>query len=140
MEQKVLGGERIPGKNGVRGGHSPNVVNNANSNYAVEILKQNADGTLYVQYYTQFPDGTMSRLKKSTLFPNTWSDEDIVSSIKQISNTSPVGQRTINNITTTLHNGTINGVEIDVIVENGNITAGYPVGGKPTPGFDSIPK
>lgn len=95
---------------------------------------------MYVQYYTQFPDGTMSKLKKGTLFPNTWSDEDIISSIKQISNTAPVGQRTANNITTTLHNGTINGFEIDVIVENGNITAGYPVGGKPTPGFDPILK
>ncbi|MGG4346205.1 EndoU domain-containing protein, partial [Paenibacillus lautus] len=138
MEQKILGGERIPGKNGVRGGHSPNVVNNANPNYAVEVLRQNPDGTNFVQFYHQFPDGTLAKLKKSTVFPDSWSDEKIISSIKKISDTPPVGSRTSDGVTTTLHSGTVDGVEIDVIKEGNNITAGYPVGGKPTPGFEPI--
>ncbi|MGG4108471.1 EndoU domain-containing protein [Paenibacillus lautus] len=138
MEQKILGGERIPGKNGVRGGHSPNVVNNANPNYAVEVIRQNPDGTNFVQFYHQFPDGTLAKLKKSTVFPDSWSDEKIISSIKKISDTPPVGSRTSDGVTTTLHSGTVDGVEIDVIKEGNNITAGYPVGGKPTPGFEPI--
>ncbi|MGQ3479445.1 EndoU domain-containing protein [Paenibacillus sp. TY11] len=138
MEQKILGGERIPGKNGLRGGHSPNVVNNANPNYAVEVLRENPDGTKFVQFYHQFPDGTLAKLKKSTVFPNSWSDEKTISSIKKISDTPAVGSRTSDGVTTTLHSGTVDGVEIDVIKEGNNITAGYPVGGKPTPGFEPI--
>ncbi|MFC7561442.1 hypothetical protein ACFQY3_24540 [Paenibacillus farraposensis] len=68
MEQKILGGERIPGKNGLRGGHSPNVVNDANPNYAVEVLRENPDGTKFVQFYHQFPDGTLAKLKKAQYF------------------------------------------------------------------------
>ncbi|WP_373871802.1 EndoU domain-containing protein [Paenibacillus azoreducens] len=138
MEQKILGGERIPGKNGLRGGHSPNVVNDANPNYAVEVLRENPDGTKFVQFYHQFPDGTLAKLKKSTVFPDSWSDEKIISSIKKISDTPAVGSRTSDGGTTTLHSGTVDGVEIDVIKEGNNITAGYPVGGKPTPGFEPI--
>jgi len=138
MEQKILGGERILGKNGLRGGHSPNVVNDANPNYAIEVLKENPDGTKFVQFYHQFPDGTLSKLKKSTIFPDSWSDEKIISSIKQISNTPAVGRRTTEGVTTTLHSGIVDGVEIDVIKEGNAITAGYPVGGKPTPGFEPI--
>ncbi|MGW8442839.1 EndoU domain-containing protein [Paenibacillus sp. S33] len=138
MEQKILGGERIPGKNGIRGGHSPNVVNDANSNYAVEVLRENPDRSKFVQFYHQFPDGTLAKLKKSTVFPDSWSDEKIIGSIKKISDTPAVGSRTSDGVTTTLHSGTVDGVEIDVIKEGKNITAGYPVGGKPTPGFEPI--
>ncbi|WCM60001.1 EndoU domain-containing protein [Paenibacillus polymyxa] len=138
MEQKILGGERIPGKNGIRGGHSPNVVNDSNSNYAVEVLRENPDRSKFVQFYHQFPDGTLAKLKKSTVFPDSWSDEKIIGSTKKISDTPAVGSRTSDGVTTTLHSGTVDGVEIDVIKEGKNITAGYPVGGKPTPGFEPI--
>lgn len=47
-----------------------------------------------------------------------------------------IGQRSATG--ETLHRGIINGVEIDVIKKGSNVTAGYPVGGKPTPGFESI--
>ena len=135
-EEKILCGERIQGKNKIIGGHSQNIINDANPNYAVEVLKENSDGTKFVQFYHQFPDGTISKLKKSTMFPDSWSDEKIISSIRQIGDMPAVGNRTTNGITTTLHNGTVDGVEIDVIKEYDKITAGYPVGGKPTPGFD----
>lgn len=139
MEQKILGGERIPGKNGIRGGHSPNVINDSNPNYAVEVLRENSDGTKFVQFYHQFPDGTLAKLKKSTVFPDSWKDETIISSIKKISDTPAVGSRTSDGgTTTTLHSGTVDGVQIDVIKEGNSITAGYPVGGKPTPGFEPI--
>lgn len=38
----------------------------------------------------------------------------------------------------TLHSRKINEVEIDVIKKGNEIISGYPVGGKPTPGFDPI--
>lgn len=56
--------------------------------------------------------------------------------MNKIGNTKPIGHRASTG--ETLHRGTVNGVEIDVIKKGNNITAGYPVGGKPTPGFNSI--
>lgn len=138
MEVKILEGQRVGTSNKIRGGHSPNIVNNENANYAVEILRENPDGTKFVQFYKQFPDGNISRLKKNTLFPDNWSDEMIIQSIKDIADYPPVGTRTVDGVATTLHNGNIDGVEIDVIKEGNNITAGYPVGGKPTPGFNPV--
>ncbi|WP_348620288.1 hypothetical protein [Paenibacillus polymyxa] len=57
---------------------------------------------------------------------------------KKISVTPAVGSHTSDGVTTTLDSSTVDGVEIDVIKEGKNITAGYPVGGKPTPGFEPI--
>lgn len=123
MEVKILEGQRVGTSNKIRGGHSPNIVNNENANYAVEILRENPDGTKFVQFYKQFPDGNISRLKKNTLFPDNWSDEMIIQSIKDIADYPTVGTRTVDGVATTLHNGNINGVEIDVIKEGNNITA-----------------
>ncbi|MGG4202883.1 hypothetical protein ABEW60_00880 [Paenibacillus jamilae] len=65
-------------------GHSPNVVNDENSNYAVEVLRENPDRSKFVQFYHQFPDGTLAKLKKSTVFPDSWSDDKIIGSIKKL--------------------------------------------------------
>ncbi len=135
MEAKILEGQRITGTNKIIGGHSPN-INNANSKYAVETIKVNSDGTRTVKYTTQFEDGNLAKLKTSTLFPENWSDKSIIDSVNKIGNTKPIGHRASTG--ETLHRGTVNGVEIDVIKKGNNITAGYPVGGKPTPGFNSI--
>ena len=138
-EQKILEEYRFPGKNKIKGGHSPNVIRDDNNCYAVEVISKNPDGTKYVGHYRQFSDGKISTYKKSTLFPESWSDEKIIESIKQISNTPPIGSRTgADGITTTLHNDVIDGVKIDVIKEGNIITSGCPEGGKPTPGFAPI--
>ena len=135
IESKILAGQRIDGSNKIIGGHSP-TINDATPKYAVETIKVNPDGTRTVKYITQFEDGNLSKIKTSTLFPDNWSDKSIIDSINQIGNTKPIGVRPSTG--ETLHRGTINGVEIDVIKSGNNITAGYPVGGKPTPGFSPI--
>ncbi|EAW7057620.1 transposase [Listeria monocytogenes] len=135
MEAKILEGQRKGTTNGINGGHSSN-INNANPNFATETVKVNQDGTKVIKFTKQFPDGNISKIKTSTIFPEDWSDKDIVDSILKVSNSNAIGQRNIDGLT--LHRGKINGVEIDVIKKGNEIISGYPVGGKPTPGFETI--
>ncbi|MHC5218087.1 EndoU domain-containing protein [Enterococcus sp. LJL128] len=135
METKILKGQRKGTSNGINGGHSSN-IKNANPNFATETIKVNPDGTKVIKYTKQFPDGNISKIKTSTVFPDDWSDTDVIDSIQKISNSNAIGQRSMDGLT--LHRGKINGVEIDVIKKGNEIISGYPVGGKPTPGFDPI--
>ncbi|MEX6320502.1 VENN motif pre-toxin domain-containing protein [Providencia huaxiensis] len=135
IEAKILVGQRVGNSNKLIGGHSPS-VSNENPNYAVETIKLNPDGTRVVKFTTQFPDGNLSKIKTSTLFPEHWSDRSIIDSVNKIGNSTAIGQRSSTG--ETLHRGVINGVEIDVIKKGNQVTAGYPVGGKPTPGFNPI--
>ncbi|EKJ9013914.1 TPA: transposase [Listeria monocytogenes] len=135
MEAKILEGQRKGTTNGINGGHSSN-INNANPNFATETVKVNQDGTKVIKFTKQFPDGNISKIKTSTIFPEDWSDKDIIDSILKVSNSNAIGQRNIDGLT--LHRGKINGVEIDVIKKGNEIISGYPVGGKPTPGFETI--
>ncbi|QHP82556.1 hypothetical protein EO763_04185 [Pectobacterium odoriferum] len=135
METKILAGHRISGSNKIIGGHSPN-INDANPNYAVQVMATNPDGTKLIKYTTKFTDGNLAKIKTSTVFPDSWSDANIIDSIRKVGDSSAIGQRLSTG--ETLHRGTINGVEIDVIIKGNEITAGYPVGGKPTPGFGPV--
>lgn len=135
IETKILAGQRVGNSNKLIGGHSPS-VSNENPNYAVETIKLNPDGTRVVKFTTQFPDGNLSKIKTSTLFPENWSDKSIIDSVNKIGNSSAIGQRSSTG--ETLHRGVINGVEIDVIKKGNQVTAGYPVGGKPTAGFNPV--
>ncbi|EOD8959128.1 EndoU domain-containing protein [Providencia stuartii] len=117
------------------GGHSPS-INNENPNYAVESVKLNPDGTRVIKFVTQFPDGNVSKIKTSTIFPENWSDKSIIDSINKVGNLPAIGQRSTTG--ETLHRGIVNGIEIDVIKKGNEVTAGYPVGGKPTPGLEAI--
>lgn len=136
MEAKILEGQRIGTGNKVIGGHSPNAVNNNSPIFAVEEVKINADGTKVVKYYKQFADGNVSRLKTSTIFPDNWSDDAIIGAIQDVADSTPIGIRPLDG--QTLHRGIVNGVEIDVIKQGEQVLSGYPVGGKPTPGFEPI--
>lgn len=52
METKILEGQRkLPNKNEVNSGHSPN-INNSNPKYAVEVLKEYSDATKKIVFYT----------------------------------------------------------------------------------------
>ncbi|WP_434778228.1 EndoU domain-containing protein [Neisseria sp. Ec49-e6-T10] len=136
MEKKILWGQRKnPNKNDVVGGHSSS-INNRHPNYAVEEAQINFDGTKNIKFTTQFSDGNLSRIKSSTLFPDGWTDAEIIDSIYIVGNSEPIGQRIVEGLT--LHRGKVNGVEIDVIKKENEIIAGYPVGGRPTPGFEPI--
>lgn len=136
MQDKILEGQRVGTSNKIIGGHSSNAVNNNSPNFAVEEVKINADGTKVVKYYKQFPDGNVSRLKTSTLFPDSWTDSDIIDAVQNIADSKPIGVRQLDG--QSLHRGTINGIDIDVIKQGNDVISGYPVGGKPTPGFDPV--
>ncbi|WP_051290032.1 EndoU domain-containing protein [Paenibacillus massiliensis] len=139
MEQKILYGRRnnptSKKPNGLVGGHSPN-INNSHSDFAVEEIKINPDGTKDIKFYTQFPDGKLSNIKSSTTFPDTWTDADAINAVKKIGNTPSVGSRVDIEGVKTLHSGTVNGVKIDVIKIGDDVISAYPVGTKPTPGFN----
>ncbi|EDN9143902.1 transposase [Listeria monocytogenes] len=135
MEAKILEGQRKGATNGINGGHSSD-INNNNPNFATETVKVNQDGTKVIKFTKQFPDGNISKIKTSTIFPEDWSDKDIIDSILKVSNSTAIGQRKIDGLT--LHRGKIDGGEIDVIKKGNEIISGYPVGGKPTPGFETI--
>ncbi|MGF7048376.1 hypothetical protein J2T13_002884 [Paenibacillus sp. DS2015] len=92
METKILEGQRKIPKNDLIGGHSPS-INNANDIFVVEVLSTNADGTKNVVFTKQFPDGNISKLKRSTLFPDSWSDEQILKNITDVGNTPTISTR-----------------------------------------------
>ncbi|WP_201262226.1 EndoU domain-containing protein [Lysinibacillus mangiferihumi] len=107
------------------GWHSSN-INNSHSNYATEAIKINHDGTKDIKNITQFPDGNLSKIKNSTIFPEGWSDIKILDSITDIGNSPPISIRGRDGAT--FHRGIIDGVEIDVIKIGDTVVSGYPTG------------
>ncbi|MBC2149783.1 EndoU domain-containing protein [Listeria booriae] len=136
MEEKILWGQRTnPNKNKIIGGHSPEISNN-HPNYAVEEIILNPDGTRKLKYTTQFPDGNLSKIKTSTVFPEGWSDTKILESSKSIGNNTPISVRASDGAT--WHRSIVDGVEIDVIKRGNEIISAYPTGtvnGPPPVGF-----
>ena len=126
MGQKILyGARKAEGKNALIGGHSAKLLDNPN--VASEILRSNPDGTKFVQFTTQFADGSLSKLKKSTLFPESWTDDAILQAVKQVGETPSIGKRVSDGVT--LHRGFVNGVQVEVMKVGDAVTSGYPTGG-----------
>ncbi|ALZ60422.1 Ribonuclease [Bacillus cereus] len=126
MEEKILWGQRKnPNKNEIIGGHSSG-INNNHHNYVVEEIKINPDGTKNIKYTTQFPDGKLSKIKSSTVFPDGWSDTKIINSVENIGNSKLISTRARDGAT--WHRGTIDGVEIDVIKKGNSVISAYPTG------------
>jgi hypothetical protein len=130
MVSKILYGQRTVNNQGnptnrLIGAHSSN-INNANPNFAVETVSVNADGTRNVRLITQFSDGNISRIKNSTLFPESWSDTDVVAAVTQTGNGPPLATRESDGAS--LYQSMINGVKVEVIKVNNNVIAGYPCG------------
>lgn len=124
MKDKILEGQRKnPNKNDLIGGHSPEITNR-NPNYAVEEISINPDGTRKVRFTTQFLDGNLSKIKTSTLFPESWTEEQILNSITNVGNAPAISTRLRDGATR--HRAIVNGVEIDAIKAGENVTSGYP--------------
>ena len=127
MEKKILEGKRAKeGSQRVIGGHSP-IINDANPKYAVEVISKNADGTTEIRYVKELEDGTISSIKRSTIFPDTWNDSKIMGSINKVGATEPIGYRSRDGAT--LFRTKIDGVEIEVIKIGDKVTSAYPTGG-----------
>ena len=129
IESKILEGQRVGTTNRVKGGHSPN-INNANPNYATETIKTYTDGTKQIKYVKQFTDGNVSKIKTSTIFPDGWSDSKIISSIKEVGNSTPIGYRARDGAT--IFRSTTDGVQVEVIKIRDSVISGYPTGGGAT--------
>ena len=134
-QEKILMGERKldvagnPTKKMI-GGHSPRILRH--DDYEVTSMGSlNIDGTRSVKYSVHYPDGVITIPKRTALFPESWSDSKIIDSITEISTMPPWGvryhDRAVNYIEV------IDGVRIQVIANDGAITAGYPLGGNGPP-------
>ena len=126
MENKILEGQRkSPVKNEVIGGHSPK-INNSNDLFVVEELSVNADGTRNIRFIKDLQNGNISKIKRSTIFPNSWSDSKIIESIKDVGDSPIIAVRGRDGAT--WHRKIIDGVEIDVIKLGDDVVSGYPTG------------
>ena len=130
MENKILYGQQATNASGdatnrIIGGHSGEITN-ANPNYAVQVLSVNPDGTQNVKFVTQIPGGDVSNIKTSTLFPSTWSNNQVISAVQQVGDMTPVATRASDGAS--LYQGTVNGVQVEVVKIGDTVTAGYPCG------------
>ena len=126
MEKKILEGQRkSPVKNEVIGGHSPQ-INNSNDLFAVEELSVNADGTRNIKFVKDLQDGSISKIKKSTVFPDSWSDSKIIDTIKEVGDSPSISVRGRDGAT--WHRKIVDGVEVDVIKLGNDVISGYPTG------------
>lgn len=91
------------------------------------MIKTNPDGTQNVKLIKQYDDGNVSNIKSSTLYPDAWSDEKITNSVRYVGQNPKVATRVSDGAT--LHKGSVDGVEIDVIKQGEDVISGYPTGG-----------
>jgi hypothetical protein len=137
-QEKILMGRRVPNpkspsgmSNEVIGGHSPKILNDPN--FAVEVLARNPDGTVKVKFVKQLPDNA-SKIKTSTLAPESWSDQKIIDTTQQVADSPALSTRPRDGAT--FHRQTVDGVQWDVIRDkNGVITSSYPSYGDEKPPF-----
>lgn len=138
MREKILYGERGPSKspgsasNKLIGAHSPKIK--SHPDFDVEVLSNNPDGTTSVNLIKQFPDGSFSKKKHSTLASDSWSDDKIIDTTAQVASTPAIATRSHDSAT--LHRQIVDGVEWEVIKDaSGNVTSSYPTGGNPKINF-----
>ena len=129
MENKILNGE-IRG-NRIVGGHSPRVGDSQFN--AAEVVQEFPNGVKTAKLLSTNADGNFTNVKGEnsphTLFPDSWGDQKIIDTTKQVGGTPPTSTQADGS---TIHNGTVDGVDMTVIKDpNGNVTASYPVAPAP---------
>jgi hypothetical protein len=137
MQEKILYGTRSPGHNKPIGGHSPKVLNSPN--HQMEVIQINPDGTISVKNFKMIltrKDGTVGwSAQKSpnrhTIAPKDWSDEKILRVTDEVAESPGVILRDADGVKVTQHTKVVDGVEWQVIKENGVVTSSYPTGGSP---------
>lgn len=102
------------------------------------VLQKNPDGTIKVEDFKMIlerKDGTvgMSAKKggKHTLAPETWSNDKILWVTDEVAATPGVLMRDVDGVTTTLHTKTVDGVQWQVLKDNGVVTSSFPAGDAP---------
>lgn len=138
-QQKILYGERVPNEkspggtsNRVVGGHSAGIKNSPD--FVIDVVQKNTDGTTVVKFRKKFPNGQMSKPKKSTLAPDDWPDQKVLDVTQSVADSPPVSTRSTDGAT--LHRQTVEGVQWEVVRDrDGIVTSSYPTGGTPTESF-----
>lgn len=92
----------------------------------MEEISVNPDGTKNIKFVKDFQDGNISKNKKSTIFPASWSDSKIINAIKKVGDSRVLSVRVRDGAT--WHRQIIDGVEIDVIKLGNSVISGYPTG------------
>ncbi|TWP29374.1 DUF4280 domain-containing protein [Apibacter muscae] len=126
--EKIIWGERVLPGNRLIGGHSGK-ISNLHPNYAVEELGYSSvnSNCRRIKFVTQYPDGKLSKIKSSTLFPDNWSSSKIKNAIENIANDNSIPMTT-QGTGTSYKIGTYQGVKIQVTYDNaGKITGGFPL-------------
>ena len=97
----------------------------------------NPDGTVSL---TQFKgeivrkDGSIGMSKSkpmNTVAPSTWTNGDVLRAGETTANAPGIILRNENGVVTTSHIEIFNGVQWQVLKENGVVTSSFPTGGKP---------
>jgi len=126
MERKILYGSTQATKpRDLIGVHSPKVLNDDKFNITDVIA--NTDGTKSVRLTKNLGNGVWSKRKKTTLFPESWSDAKIINASRFTSAYPPIARRARDGAT--LHMGKVDGVEINVIKNGDDVTSAFPTGG-----------
>lgn len=129
----ILKGERGKKKDGtpnndMAGGHSADIL--TDSDYATEVLSVNPNGTKVVKFSKQLPDGNVSKIKKSTLYPDSWDSDKIMGAAKSVGNKPPHKPPRMNKdgSYSTFHKGVVDGVEVEVVKNGNKVATAYPTG------------
>lgn len=125
MESKILLGQRVGSSNRIIGGHS-GVISDLHPNYAVEVLSTNTNGTRVVKFITEFADGNLSKIKKSTLFPKAWTDSRIMGAVKRVGDTPALMSQISNRAT--VHRSMVDGIQVEVLKIGNDVISAYPTG------------
>ena len=119
MREKILYGVQVPNPNSpgglsnrLIGAHSPKIKSRPDFSI-VEVVSNNSDGTTTVKLIKQFPDGSFSKRKYSTLAADSWSDQKIIDTTNQVASTATVAASSRGD-GSTLHRQTFDGVEWEV--------------------------
>lgn len=100
--------------NNMRDTKSPKLITDLNLyQAAVKKLSINQDDTKNIKFVKELKDGNISKIKKSTVFPDSWSEKEIVNAINQAGDSTIIATRARDGVS--FHRQIINGVEIDLI-------------------------
>ena len=138
LQTKILtGGVNPSDPRKLTGVHSPRITDNSRFTI-LETVSKNADGTTSVRVKKDLGSGIASKNKKTTLYPDNWTDEKISNSVRYTSASDPIAKRARDGAT--YHRQIVDGVEVAVVKEGGQVTSGFPTGTKDfiLDGFDLL--
>lgn len=129
VRNKILWGERVPGKNRIIGGHFRGIL--GHPNYVTQYIRSSSlnPGVDSYKFIKGLPGNVLSKIKSpaSSFFPKGWSKSKIIRAIEDVANSPSKMEPLANRPGAFRMQKKIDGIWVETIVENGEITAGYPL-------------